>query len=343
MAQKDHWNEVYGNEPDFFGKGPSDCARIALDLFRENQVESVLELGCGQGRDSLLFARNGLEVTALDYSETAVSAVRERAGSLGLSSLVRAQTCNVKEPLPFADQTFDACYSHMLLCMELSTAEIAFILREIHRLLRPGGLVVYSVRSNFDRHFRTGRHIAEDIYEVGGFVIHFIDEQKIRKLARGYRIQTIERIEEGSLPRDLFIVTMKKTAEPADRQTDNHREEGRYEECDEGISDISRYRPGAGEAGAQNQTARRPGGGTCGRLRPLNGLFPRSCEGSRSNPGGTRRDCRPCHGGKRLQNEEPVRAEISGRADANAAADRHRAGTGARCRPDLRHLSECFS
>jgi SAM-dependent methyltransferase len=221
MAQKDHWNEVYGSEPDFFGEGPSDCARIALDLFRENQVGSVLELGCGQGRDSLLFARNGLSVTALDYSETAVSAVRERAGSLGLSSLVRAQTCNVKEPLPFADQTFDACYSHMLLCMELSTAEIAFILREIHRLLRPGGLVVYSVRSNFDRHFRTGRHIAEDIYEVGGFVIHFIDEQKIRKLARGYRIQTIERIEEGSLPRDLFIVTMKKTAEPADRQTDN--------------------------------------------------------------------------------------------------------------------------
>ena len=131
MAQRDHWNKVYGSEPDFFGEGPSDCARIALDLFRENQVGSVLELGCGQGRDSLLFARNGLEVTALDYSETAVSAVRERAGSLGLSSLVRAQTCNVKEPLPFADQTFDACYSHMLLCMELSTAEIAFILREI--------------------------------------------------------------------------------------------------------------------------------------------------------------------------------------------------------------------
>jgi SAM-dependent methyltransferase len=160
MGQKDHWNEVYSREPDFFGEGPSDCARIALDLFRESQIESVLELGCGQGRDSLLFARNGLAVTARLFRDRRFRGT-ERAGSLGLSSLVRAQTCNVKEPLPFADQTFDACFSHMLLCMELSTAEIAFILREIHRLLRPGGLVVYSVRSNFDRHFRTGRHVAE--------------------------------------------------------------------------------------------------------------------------------------------------------------------------------------
>jgi SAM-dependent methyltransferase len=225
IDQKDHWNEVYGSKPDFFGEGPSDCARIALDLFRKNGVGSVLELGCGQGRDSLLFARNGLEVTAVDYSETAVSALRERAESLGLSSRVLARTCNLKEPLPFADQTFDACYSHMLLCMELSTAEIAGILRQVHRLLRPGGIVVYSVRSNFDRHFRTGRHIAEDIYEVGGFVIHFFDERKINKLAGGYRIQAIERIEEGSLPRDLFIVTMDKTVEPADWQTDNPEDE----------------------------------------------------------------------------------------------------------------------
>jgi alkylhydroperoxidase/carboxymuconolactone decarboxylase family protein YurZ len=37
-------------------------------------------------------------------------------------------------------------------------------------------------------------------------------------------IQTIERIEEGSLPRDLFIVTMKRTVESVDWQTDNPEE-----------------------------------------------------------------------------------------------------------------------
>lgn len=214
--QKLHWEEVFAREPAFFGEGPSDFARISLDLFRKEGVRSVLELGCGQGRDTFLFARNGFEVTALDYSETAISAVKEKAIENGLSSRIHARTCNVKEPLPFPDDSFDCCYSHMLLCMELSTAEIAFILREIHRVLRPGSLAAYSVRSNFDKHYRTGTHLGEDIYEIDGFVVHFFSEEKIRKLAKGYEILEIDRMEEGSLPRDLYLVTMKKAATPAE-------------------------------------------------------------------------------------------------------------------------------
>jgi SAM-dependent methyltransferase len=214
--QKSHWNEVFAGEAAFFGKEPSELARISLDLFRKEGVRSVLELGCGQGRDTFLFARNGLEVTALDYSETAIAAISGKAMDPEFSSRVHARTCNVKEPLPFPDESFDACYSHMLLCMELSTAEIASILRETHRLLKPGGLAVYSVRSNFDKHYRTGSHLAEDIYEIGGFVVHFFSEKKVRKLARGYEILEIGRLEEGSLPRDLFIVTMRKAAAPVE-------------------------------------------------------------------------------------------------------------------------------
>lgn len=214
--QKSHWDEVFSKEPAFFGEDPSGFAQVSLDLFRKEGVRSVLELGCGQGRDTFLFARNGLEVTALDYSETAISAVREKAEIAELSSRVRAQTHNVKEPLPFPDDSFDACFSHMLLCMELSTAEIAFILRETHRILKAGGLAVYSVRSNFDKHYRIGTHLGEDIYEIGGFVVHFFTEEKIKMLAKGYDILKIERLAEGRLPRDLFVVTLRKAASPED-------------------------------------------------------------------------------------------------------------------------------
>ena len=111
----------------------SQFAEVSLDLFRENDVNMLLELGCGQGRDSFLFAQNGIDVTGLDYSESAAAEVSEKALKAGLSSWLRTQVHDLREPLPFADESFDACYSHMLLCMELSTAEIAFILRETHR------------------------------------------------------------------------------------------------------------------------------------------------------------------------------------------------------------------
>lgn len=212
--QKSHWDDVFTTSADFFGAEPSDFAQAALEIFRKNRVRSLLEFGCGQGRDTFLFAGNGFEVTALDYSETAVAEIHERAAKAGLASRIHSQTHDVRNPLPFADASFDACYSHMLLCMELSTSEIAFILRETHRILKPGGLAVYSVRSNLDKHFRAGTHLGEDIYEIGGFVVHFFTEEKIRRLSKGYEILKIDRMEEGSLPRDLFCVTMKKGPVP---------------------------------------------------------------------------------------------------------------------------------
>jgi SAM-dependent methyltransferase len=212
--QKSHWDEVFTKSGAFFGEEPSEFAQVSLDLFRQNGVRSLLEVGCGQGRDTFLFAQNEIDVTALDYSETAVSEISERAAKVGLSSQIYSQTHDVRAPLPFADESFDACYSHMLLCMELSTAEIAFIMRETHRILKPGGLAVYSVRSSFDKHYRSGTYLGEEIYEIGGFVVHFFTEEKVHRLAKGYEILKIDRMKEGSLPRDLFCVTMKKAATP---------------------------------------------------------------------------------------------------------------------------------
>jgi len=212
--QQSHWNETFTNAAAFFGAGPSDFAMRALDIFRNAGVRSLLEMGCGQGRDTMLFARGGIEVTALDYSEAGVEATGNSAATAGLSSKVHSLTQDLRRPLPFADDSFDACYSHMLLCMELNMAQIAFVLRETHRVVKPGGRVVYSVRSNFDKHFGTGINLGGDLYGIGDFVIHFFTEEKIHRLSRGYEILSIERMEEGSLPRDLFCVTMKKAASP---------------------------------------------------------------------------------------------------------------------------------
>jgi SAM-dependent methyltransferase len=223
--QKRHWEKTYSNNPSFFGEEPSEFAAAAADLFRREGVRTVLELGCGHGRDTLLFTRGGLDVTALDYSETALRVLAERAKKIGVSRSLSTRVFDVRQTLPFPDDFFDACYSHMLLCMELSTEELTFLVGEIRRVLRPAGFALYSVRSTNDKHYRTGIHKSEDMYKIAGFVVHFFSEEKIRSLSRGYEVLGIDRMQEGSLPRELFAVTLRKTEDlflgDAPRETEN--------------------------------------------------------------------------------------------------------------------------
>ncbi len=211
-AQKRHWEKTYSDNTSFFGEGPSAFSKVALDRFRNEGVRTVLELGCGQGRDTLLFAREGFEVTALDYSEEGLKGLATRAEEVGVSAHVETRSFDVRQMLPFPDGSFDACYSHMLLCMELSSDELTALVDEIHRILRLGGLALYSVRNTFDPNYRTGIHKSEAMYEIGGFVVHFFSDEKVRSLSDGYEILDIRRMREGSLPRELFAVTLRKTA-----------------------------------------------------------------------------------------------------------------------------------
>ncbi len=210
LKQEQHWEKMLSSKPEMFGELQSSSASKATEIFKEEGVMELLELGGGQGRDTMFFAQNGFHVQVLDYSQSGVEAITEKADSQGLSNLVTAKAHDIRNPLPFKNETFDACYSHMLYCMALTTKELEFLSNEIRRVLKPGGLNIYTVRHTGDADYGTGIHRGEDMYEVGGFIVHFFSKEKVNHLAQGYQVVDVSEFEEGSLPRKLFRVILRK-------------------------------------------------------------------------------------------------------------------------------------
>lgn len=211
-AQQDHWERTFEKNTDMFGTEPSHPGCKAAELFKKEGKRRILELGAGQGRDTLLFAQEGFEVYALDYAQKGTEEIKIKANRRGLSQSVVVHQHDVRQPLPFDDDFFEGCYSHMLYCMALTSSELEFLSKEIWRVLKVEGLNFYTVRNTMDANYRTGIHRGEDMWEIGkGFIVHFFSEEKIARLAKGYEIVDVEEFEEGELPKKLFAVTLRKS------------------------------------------------------------------------------------------------------------------------------------
>ena len=94
----------------------------------------LLEVGCGMGTDLLQFARGGARVTGVDLTPRSIEITRKHFqlyGQTGDFAITDG------EELPFAADSFDVVYSNGVLHHTPNTADAV---REIHRVLRPGGL-----------------------------------------------------------------------------------------------------------------------------------------------------------------------------------------------------------
>lgn len=188
-AQRGHWERTLAEDSERFGADPSRPAIAAANAFREANAVSLLELGAGQGRDTLFVAESGFQVAALDYAASAVAELEGKALQRHLQDRVKPLGHDIREALPFANESFDGCYSHMLYCMALTSQELWRLSRDP---ARPA--------SGWPQHL----HRADRP--------HFFDRAMIERLADGFEILQVSEFDEGALPRHLFLVTLRRPA-----------------------------------------------------------------------------------------------------------------------------------
>jgi 2-polyprenyl-3-methyl-5-hydroxy-6-metoxy-1,4-benzoquinol methylase len=112
--------------------------------FTAHAGERVLEIGCGAGSASCLFAQAGASMSAIDLTEQAVALAQANARSQGLDVDVRRMDA---EKLAFDDASFDYVFSWGVIHHSRATETIV---GEIARVLRPGGrglVMVYNRHS----------------------------------------------------------------------------------------------------------------------------------------------------------------------------------------------------
>lgn len=153
----------------------------------------ALDLGCGEGRHTVLLARRGYEVTALDLEPLALAKARAAVRRAG----VRASfTTGNALDLRFPDGAFDVvldygCFHHVV------TRDWARYRREVRRVLAPGGHLVLSVFSTKFRHHPGERRTRNWIVHRNHYD-HFFTPAEIRAAFReSFDIRAILEEHEG--------------------------------------------------------------------------------------------------------------------------------------------------
>ncbi|MBI1335481.1 MAG: methyltransferase domain-containing protein [Phycisphaera sp.] len=100
--------------------------------------QKLLELGCGMGVASCVFAKVGYHVTGVDISDGNLEVARNLAQANGLikSCTFARSAC---ETLDFPDASFDVVTGIDI----LHHTDVPRVLREVHRVLKPGGVAIF--------------------------------------------------------------------------------------------------------------------------------------------------------------------------------------------------------
>ncbi len=105
------------------------------------QAGAVLELGCGTGRLLIPIAKAGVRIVGVDRSPAMLEAARRRAGTLARRVRPAVVRVDVRQ-LPFANRTFALVLApYGLLQSMLGDRDLANVLRDAARVLKPGGLI----------------------------------------------------------------------------------------------------------------------------------------------------------------------------------------------------------
>ena len=177
---KKNWNKTYQARKMV---STLDYAKNAYRHLQSQPRCMLLDIGCGDGRDSMYFSEQGVNVTAIDFSEEAIGKLQTRFPDI--NALVKDIL-----HMDFPDTSFDAIYAHLSLHYFDDPTTDA-VLCNIRRMMKHNGLFFIRCKSIHDPLYGKGREINEDMF-LFHHTRHFFSAEYMREKLRDFEILSLE-------------------------------------------------------------------------------------------------------------------------------------------------------
>jgi len=189
------WNNIFKKDGKVFTEPQEDIPKI-VKLFKRKDVKKVLDLGSGSGRHIIYLTRKGFEVYGFDIASKGIKITKDWLKEEKLKADLKIG--DIYKKLPYKDNFFDAVISIQVI-HHSKIKNIRKIIKEIERVLKPGGLVFVTVakKKNYYRHEVTKdkkiaprTHLPLDGKEAG--LIHYLyTKELLRKDFNDFEIYKI--------------------------------------------------------------------------------------------------------------------------------------------------------
>lgn len=195
------WEKTFLEHQAMWGFEPAPSAILAKDLFVSKSVKSVLIPGIGYGRNAQVFTSNGMDVTGIEISKTAIALARQHYGA-GMTIHHGSVTA-----MPFDDTLYDGIFCYALIHL-LDGDERRKLIRDCYQQLSKDGFMIFVAISKRAKTYQTGKYISQDRYEVfEGIKMFFYDVDSINAEFKDFGLLEIREVNESH---PFFFITCKK-------------------------------------------------------------------------------------------------------------------------------------
>lgn len=169
------WEEAFKDKQEMWGFEPSKSTILTNDFFIGQKVKNILIPGIGYGRNAKLFRDNGMTVTGIEISKTAIDLAHKHFGND-----LKIHHGSVTE-MPFDNAQYDGIYCYALIHF-FNSAERKKLIQDCFNQLTENGCMVFATVTKEAQLYGQGTCIDKDRYEIfGGLKMFFYDRETIEE------------------------------------------------------------------------------------------------------------------------------------------------------------------